>query len=243
MQHINQNKIKMKKLFFLLISIVLLVACSNEENNIVNENPNSGLPFSFEGIYETEADGSESVEIAEKRIAANPEMYKSNQVETNTELWDSQISLRAEKALQVSDWDVKQLVSSYKTIFYQGYFYDNRITRGITYVVNIYHYKKSLQIPKGASLIPAPSSAMNVDNMGYIPGTYGSDAIVGYKFDLASTNSTHDTYYAITEVREITHNVSGQQIAPAHDPVYIPGKITNPHNFVFKYQYKEEIEW
>ena len=75
--------------------------------------------------------------------------------------------------------------------------------------------------------------------MGNKPGTSSTK---GYVYEFISHGANYDTYYLITEGSEITHTVSGQQIAPLNDPVYLPCQIQIPQNIVFKYQY-DTIEW
>lgn len=98
-----------------------------------------------------------------------------------------------------------------------------------------YLYKKAVQIPKGTSLSTPPPSLMASYSpiMGKYPGTNN----LGYSLsNLISSNSTHDTYHLVTEVNEITHNISGHQIASTNNPVYLPCSAITPNDFVFFYQ-------
>jgi len=79
-----------------------------------------------------------------------------------------------------------------------------------------YQYKKSIQIPTGATLIiPDDATMAKMSPMGAKPGT----STIGYTSQLVSIGSIQDTYYLVTEGREITYNNLGQQVASADNPI------------------------
>ncbi len=103
-----------------------------------------------------------------------------------------------------------------------------------------YRYKKKIEIPEGATLIIPPESYMQgMSPMGYKPGTsnFGYSAL-----KISSGNNGHDTYYLMTDGREIAYDIYGHQLFPLNNPVYIPCRVQKPHEVIFKYQYSN-INW
>lgn len=111
-----------------------------------------------------------------------------------------------------------------------------RIIPFVTYVCNIYQYKKTVQIPKGATLALPPEATMNqYVPMGFLPGYTNKFGYVSS--NLISSNSTQDTYYLITESREITYNISGQQVATEDNPIFVHPTLKKPSDYIYPYQY------
>ena len=137
-------------------------------------------------------------------------------------------------------YEIKTLMYTEVTMFPKGLACDTRIQRYVQYVYKKYQYKKIIQIPAGADLILPPLSVMStIAPMGNLPGTTNS---IGYSSLFVSTNGVYDTYYLITESREITHTAAGQQVAPLDNPIYMPCTINPPSQLLFKYQYSD-IDW
>lgn len=223
----------------MLFFVILIVSCSQEEsfdNGIksIKENQEVVINKSDKGI-ETESE-------VLRQICENPELYLFE--DSNSDLWkeESHDNLKSaySASLTTTGYDVKSQISSGITNFYYGLVCESRIVPRTSYVWVKYRYKNLIQIPTGATLILPPSSIMStMYPMGIEPGTTST---VGYSSELVSIGSTYDTYYLITECREITHNAIGQEVFPSSDPVILPCNIGVPSEFLFKYQYSI-IEW
>jgi hypothetical protein len=230
----------MKKLsiIFLLSYIIFAASCSQNENFDNNfkaqaEGQSDIINISYEGI--------EPEYVISKLLNEKPECYLFN--DSNSDLWemDSDKSLKSISSAfyTVVGYDKKVSISSSKASFIRGLTCDSRVLPGVIYLYTKYQYKKTIVIPKGATLILPPISVMNIMYpMGIKPGT----STIGYTCELVSSNSINDTYYLVTEGNEITYNIKGQQVAPAANPIFFPCGMGLPNNFLFKYQY-QKIEW
>ncbi|WP_297101557.1 hypothetical protein [uncultured Draconibacterium sp.] len=227
----------MKKYIYLLslISLVFVVSCSDNEDEIIQADVQMEQS---ENIVLIPEDGIEPDSLIESIVASNPDAYVFE--DSHSELWTNEnLKSTTTTSLSVEGYDMKQYLSSFNTMFLSGLSCDSRIKSNITYLVKKYRYKKSIQIPKGATLILPPESYMGtMSPMGYLPGTSN----YGYSYELISSGNVYDTYYLMTEGSEIVYNIYGQQLFSLDNPVYIPCKVQTPHDIIFKYQYSV-IEW
>ncbi|MBK5215874.1 MAG: hypothetical protein JJE53_03675 [Candidatus Pacebacteria bacterium] len=234
------KKILLNKYIYCLsfLCLILVISCSKNEDDIIQ--PDMQMEKSDVIVIVSE-DGVEPDSIIESIVENNPEAYIFEN--PNSELWinedDGNLKSATTASLSVEGYDVKEYLSAYSTLFPSGLSCDSRIQTGIVYLVKKYRYKKSIQIPKGATLILPPESYMQgMSPMGYLPGTSN----YGYSSLLISSGNVYDTYYLMTEGSEIVYNIYGQQLFPLNNPVYIPCKVQTPHEVIFKYQYSI-IEW
>lgn len=217
---------------------MLVISCSEDDHDTIQ--PAVQIEKSGDVVLISE-DGVEPDSITESIVSKNPEAYIFEN--PYSELWknenDGNLKSVNSPPLSVEGYDVKQYLSSYSTMFLSGLSCDSRIQRNITYLVKKYRYKKTIQIPKDATLILPPDSYMQgMSPMGYKPGTNN----YGYSALKISSGNVYDTYYLMTEGSEIVYNIYGQQLFPLNNPVYIPCKVQTPHEVIFKYQYSI-IEW
>ncbi|MDR2963110.1 MAG: hypothetical protein LBU90_05720 [Bacteroidales bacterium] len=222
----------MKKLFVVCLSIALISSCAQEEINQTN--------IVQKEVIVTSEDGTEPMSVIQGFVKEHPEYYVFE--DSHSDLWAENTVENTnlkDAPLIASGYDYKTQISTATATYVKGLLCDNRIIAGVSYVTKKIQYKKTIQIPKGATLILPPISTMaTMTPMGYVPGTSN----IGYAAVYVSTNTVQDTYYLVTEGTEITHNYMGQEIAPANNPVYVPCNLRIPSNFVFKYQYAA-VEW
>lgn len=176
-------------------------------------------------------------DFLEKLINSNPEKYQFE--DSHSELWMKNGMLRSGSAsIYVTGYEHTEYIGSEKCIFSRPQ-EDTRLITYTYYVAKTYRYIKVIQIPKGASLILPPDEVMAKFNpMGYKPGTYQ----YGYSAKSERSDNIYDTYHLINEVIEITHTLSGQQIAPDSNPAYCTKRIYTPIQYIFQYQYST-VNW
>ncbi|MDR0613349.1 MAG: hypothetical protein LBG45_07730 [Dysgonamonadaceae bacterium] len=222
--------------FLFLLCVVIISSCTQNEvlNDVIGDGSATEHEMSSDVVI-VSRDGQEPDSEIQKRVDGNIDKYQFGN--PHSELWKESM-LRSSTNLTVGGYDTKVEVDSYTIMFPQGYACDSRIYTSQYYIQKTYQYKKTIQVPNGTSVAIPPQSIMGTYSpMGRIPGT----SKIGYAIsNLIPSNNTYDTYHLITEVREITHNISGQQIAPLNNPVYSPCNAITPNNFVFVYQI---IEW
>lgn len=228
----------MKKAIYIILFMTLFTVSCNNKNELMSPQ-NKDIVFINE-------DGSEPDSVVRSWIKNNPELYKFTN--PHSEFWveENYINSKMKRvatsqpSISVTGYDIKTQINSSVGAFPYGVKCEPRISRYVSYVVIKYQYKKFITVPKGASVILPPDNIMsNFTPMGIKPGTINQ---YGYTLAFVSTDGINDTYYLITEGFEITHNASGQQVAPLDDPIYIPCKFIKPSNIVFKYQYSS-IDW
>lgn len=246
----------MKKISIYLIMLacaMLVVSCSQNEvyeniaetqiiEDAIEVSKKNAVIMSDENVIVVSEEGLEPESVVQNLVEEYPEHY--NFVDSNSQLWieenNNGFGILASPPLTASGYDVKTQIGTATTVmFSQGLACDSRVFPYVYYVAKKYQYKKTIQIPHNATLILPRKSIMEaMVPMGIEPGktTYG------YSYELVSTGSTYDTYYLVTEGNEITHNVSGQQVAPANNPIYFPCNLRVPNDFLFKYQYSE-VDW
>lgn len=96
----------------------------------------------------------------------------------------------------------------------------------VYYIADVYLYKYRVTVPHGATIVWQTTT--NMSNMGQKPSNlslYNYDAIN------VSLSNDGDVYDLTTQVTEVTHLATGQQITTA----YIPINIVDPTTFQFKY--------
>jgi len=96
----------------------------------------------------------------------------------------------------------------------------------VTYIADVYLYKNRVTIPHTATI--AWPSTINMSNMGPKPS---NNTLYNYDAVQVSAASDVDTYDLTTQVTEISHLATGQQITTA----YIPLNVVNPSTFQFEY--------
>jgi hypothetical protein len=231
----------MKKNYILVLILFTIASCAK------NELSNDYLPSVTSNIVNTSIEGFEPNSVMENCIKNNPEFYIFSN--PHSELWMDEISSNSKRrrittsqpAISVTGYDMKTQISSYVTSFPSGLSCDSRVNRGVSYLSVKFQYKKTITIPKGADLILPPQTLMSTYiPMGNKPGTTVGE--YGYSSAFVSTDGIVDTYYLITEGREIVYNSSGQQVAPLDNPIYTPCKIITPSQLIFKYQYTT-VDW
>jgi hypothetical protein len=230
----------MKKYFYhlLIISVMFLSSCS-QRDEFKNESADNSKSqkSSLENVVVVNNEGEEPDSILQLRVAEHPEDYTF--CNPHSELWKESLFRSASDPIVVG-YAIVTKISESISLFYQGYLCDNRIFTMQSYIVKTNQYKAVIKIPHGATLVlPPPSIMATYSPMGNVPGTTNT---VGYSAVSVSTDNSYDTYYLVTEIREITHNSSGQQIAALDNPVYIPCSAYTPSALAFKYQY-DLINW
>lgn len=229
----------MKKKFYLLLLLCITLVSSCEQMNF-DTSEDSTSQKTTDDVVIISPEGKESQSAIQQRIEKNPELYIFSN--PYSEFWKEDSNLRSAPLVEYG-YDIKEYVASYVSRLPEGYLYDDRLVAGRDYIVKAYFYKKMIYVPKGMTILIPPSSLMDsFYPMGYLPGTNQA----GYTLSpLIFCDGTYDAYCLITEVREITHDASGQQVAELDNPVYFPYHAENPSNYAFKYQYIDsaEFEW
>lgn len=214
-----------------------MFSCSQEDNFLVNTSED------VTDVVIANREGDFPKEIIQKWVNDNPETF-GRIINPYSKNWpseegsdDNSPTLRSSSSsdaiLSIYGYDSKELISTVTTMFPQGYGYDNRIVPYTYYILKTYYYKKSIQVAGDESIsIPSSTVMQNYSNMGLQPGSN----TIGYSCEIVSSNSQFVNYNFITTVKEITHTISGQQIAPDNNPVLLPGNVTDPSTFQFRYQ-------
>ncbi len=214
----------MKRLTLILTGIILLNSCSQEEQIILNSEPQS-----FE--IDLSIDDLNKIEVTDKKI--NYQNYPAHDyldAEINYNILKKDINQSSE-LITLKGYDYRTLVETGVSL-YTG---SNILLPGIVYIYNRYYYYKRFSAPKGATITwPGPIDWPADKEMGWSPTTFK----IGYDLIKETTQSSDiDSYLFVTMVDIITHDVSGAAIGTT---VMLPRG--NPSEFTYQYKW-DLITW
>lgn len=232
----------MKKIsFFLFVTMIIsFSSCSQDENTEINQKESD--KFATTNFNEPFIISADNPSIPE--VVCSSYNDEINLINSNSELWINETNLtKANKSgtISVSGYDKKTIIrdKNAKYRFPYGYL-DKRMDTGTTYIGQYCRYRKLIEIPKGYTLIlPPPEIMSKYPNMGSIPPPPNNTQI-GYGSEFYRTIDNKDQYYLITDVVEISYDLTGRLMF--NPPVYIPYNFKESKSMVFKYQY-DNIEW
>ncbi|MDR0614045.1 MAG: hypothetical protein LBG45_11400 [Dysgonamonadaceae bacterium] len=229
----------MKKNIYFLILSLLVWSCSqdaviNNESPLKQDQRLNSIIMSSDDAIIPDSVIHYVIETSEQYLFEDP----------HSELWVKESNLRSDISdpILATGYDIKEQVGTGTVMFSSSSTVEPRIVPHVSYLYKKYQYKKVIQIPKDATLILPHVDIMHAYRpMGYNPGR--TDRKLGYaSVKVPTDNNYYDTHHLVTEIWEITHNISGQQVAPANNPIYTFVGFRFPANIIFKYQY-ESINW
>ncbi len=227
-------------LFLLLLVLILIPSCSNNENFLIDDKLNT-LSKDSQECVSSNVFFSDS--LYQSLILCYPSLYECDTTD-NSHLWveEQKLNLRSSSGtIKVYGYDQIRDVKTYKAYFSQGLAWDSRVKEYNNSVLlfDIKLYVKRVSIPRGNTLVLPPPTVMNtMKNMGRQPIGYSlsKPIVTGYTYKQISSTSSADVYELITEVVSITYNIEGRKVFTP--PVYMPeSSKSGPSVFEFKYQY------
>lgn len=163
--------------------------------------------------------------------------FGDSQQKCTSEMIDSPFSTYSSDNVVTLNGYTSKVYMNSKTVVFPEQPLDERLHRGVYYLEKCYTYIYEIKVAKGSS-ITIPTSFDNSWPTGMKPSNQSEN---GYEiFGPISTDANYDTYQLQTIIREISHNLAGQELGFTS---YLPFRVGNPStDLIFKYV-AIKIEW
>lgn len=205
------------------------------ESDLV-DNQSAGAVMEYEAFNQSRSTEKEN-EIDFLDCYGNIIGSGDSQQKSATEMIDSSFSTySSDNVVTLKGYTSKVYMKS-KTVIFPEQPLDKRLHRGVYYVEKYYTYIYEIKVAKGAT-VTIPTSFDDSWPTGMKPSNQSEN---GYEiFGPISTDANYDTYQLQTIIRDISHNLSGQELGFTS---YLPFRVGNPStDLIFKYV-AIKIEW